>query len=380
MKKRGLRVAHLALAMSGKLVFNRAYTWAEKNYPVATPRSLQRIGSVSKALTAIAILQQRSRLADGLNTPLLSALGLPTPAPSSSTDPRLSAVRVEHLLRHRSGWGGTNSKTNKLSNGLLESVTGRPEPEPGDLREYLRKTPAPPIFVTNPGGALEYNNWNFVCLSEIVSALFLKDRFDSYVDQMRQRLFEALEQAPHVVTGWNELRAAGDVPCHPRLPGVEGSPYAIDGRFQAGGGFWVMTARDLVRLISRLDPSSSGGPILDDADVPLLWEPYLVDQVGRQSVYDSGNGRGWSYEARRFPGYFPKSGTVLLKNGQVEGGGAIAFHFVPPGGQLSPSITGAFVVNSSRVMTYENVVDPILNIVEALSPTDLSDVDLFSIP
>lgn len=94
----------LALAKDGRLVLNRGYGFAdrERGEPVQ-PTSLFRIASVSKPITAVAILAlvDVGQLSlDDKVFPLL-ALAPPTNAPIG---PRLDRITVRDLLIHAGGW------------------------------------------------------------------------------------------------------------------------------------------------------------------------------------------------------------------------------------------------------------------------------------
>jgi CubicO group peptidase (beta-lactamase class C family) len=60
LQRYAVRAGSLAVARQGKLLFARAYTWAEPDYPVTQADSPFRVASVSKAFTAAVIYRQRS--------------------------------------------------------------------------------------------------------------------------------------------------------------------------------------------------------------------------------------------------------------------------------------------------------------------------------
>jgi CubicO group peptidase (beta-lactamase class C family) len=106
------RHAALAIVHRKKLVYARGYTLAEPSWPEAEPTTRFRIASVSKTVTALAVVQliERKRLA--LSDTLQSVLQLKTPAGGAPSDPRFSKITIQHLLEHRSGLAaprGSNS-------------------------------------------------------------------------------------------------------------------------------------------------------------------------------------------------------------------------------------------------------------------------------
>ncbi len=104
--------ASLAIARQGRVIYARAFGWASlEEHAAAQPNSLFRVASVSKTLTAAAIvlLVQRGRLK--LSEPAFPLLRLEKP-PNKPTpaDPRLDGITIHHLLCHTGGWARTTAE------------------------------------------------------------------------------------------------------------------------------------------------------------------------------------------------------------------------------------------------------------------------------
>src|SRR5262249_44794928 len=100
----------VALARDGELVLTQESGLAdvERNEPVQRT-SLFRIASVSKPITAVAVLRliDLGDLAlDSQAFPLLDALEPPRHA---QPDPRLEAITIQNLLQHAGGWNSNIS-------------------------------------------------------------------------------------------------------------------------------------------------------------------------------------------------------------------------------------------------------------------------------
>jgi N-acyl-D-amino-acid deacylase len=95
----------IAVAKDGRLVLARGYGWADVDNEIAvSPDALFRIASISKPITAAAImtLVERGRLrVEDRAFDILS--GLDPPA-GVTPDPRLADITIEQLLRHSGGW------------------------------------------------------------------------------------------------------------------------------------------------------------------------------------------------------------------------------------------------------------------------------------
>jgi N-acyl-D-amino-acid deacylase len=98
--------AAFAIVKDGQLIYSRGYGYAnsEEKEP-ATPTSLFRLASVSKPITAVAImtLVQSGKLK--LDEPAFPLLDFrPFLPPGHHQDPRLDSITVRQLLEHSGGW------------------------------------------------------------------------------------------------------------------------------------------------------------------------------------------------------------------------------------------------------------------------------------
>ncbi|HEY3064850.1 MAG TPA: serine hydrolase domain-containing protein, partial [Methylomirabilota bacterium] len=97
--------ASLVVARDDKLVLARGYGLADKSrHAPVEPTSVFRLASLSKTVTAVAVLtlveEGRLRLDDKV-LPILGELG---PRPGKINDPRVHDVTVRHLLEHSGGF------------------------------------------------------------------------------------------------------------------------------------------------------------------------------------------------------------------------------------------------------------------------------------
>src|SRR5579884_1059362 len=98
----------LAITKNGQLLFARGYGFADTANNIAVqPDSMFRIASLSKPLTATAILTlvQDGKLS--LDDKAFSILSDITPPPGVTPDPRLKNITVAQLLQHSGGWDDT---------------------------------------------------------------------------------------------------------------------------------------------------------------------------------------------------------------------------------------------------------------------------------
>ena len=99
--------ASIAVTDRGKVVFARGYGYADVAAAEAVqPESLFRIASISKPITAVAILQLVEKEQLKLDDKVLSVLDYQDDinAAGDAFDPRWQDITIRHLLQHRGGW------------------------------------------------------------------------------------------------------------------------------------------------------------------------------------------------------------------------------------------------------------------------------------
>ncbi|MCC2627135.1 MAG: beta-lactamase [Thermomicrobiales bacterium] len=259
----------LALAKDGHLVLNRGYGLAdvERREPVQ-PTSLFRIASVSKAITAVAVLTlvDAGQLAlDDTVFPLLAF----APPPHATMDPRLATITVQDLLVHTGGWDSAQSFDPQ---GLPFSRTAAAMvglDDPAEAATIVRFMLGEPLDFA-PGTRQAYSNFGFNVLGRVIEHVsgqpyqtYVRDHVLTPVGITGMRLGRTrlADRAPREVRyyappgqapGWSVFWGEGYAPF-----AYGGSTYleALD----AHGG-WIASAADLVRFATAVD--GQRGPAL----------------------------------------------------------------------------------------------------------------------
>ncbi|GGQ26009.1 serine hydrolase domain-containing protein [Streptosporangium pseudovulgare] len=284
-KERGISSAQLAITKYGKLVLARGYTYSDgsRYVPQTTPTSLFRIASLSKHITATAIMRlvQDGRLS--LSAPVTTLLGL-----SATADPRLAQVTVLRLLQHLGGWDRDVSGDQLWLDHTISAALDAPLPIGHD--DIIRYATGRPLDF-DPGSKMVYSNYGYLLLGRIVEKVSGMD-YESYV---RQTLF-----APVGVTRMRigrSLRSEalpGEVSYdsqYTRKTVLDDSgtvvPYQYGGfnmPNQDANGGWVASAVDLVRFARVFD---AAGPVLNSTSISRM--------VAKPEIGVSGD--GWWYGA-----------------------------------------------------------------------------------
>ena len=161
-----MRAGSLAVARQGKLLFARAYTWAEPDYPVTQADSPFRVASVSKAFTAAVIHQLLQAKKLELSQPVFPWLGLDRAAlPGQTVDPRLATITVQQLINHRGGWNSRAANFDPVFSmrRIARRLGLRVGPSSRDIARFMVGEP----LQFTPGTQERYSNFGYVMLGHM---------------------------------------------------------------------------------------------------------------------------------------------------------------------------------------------------------------------
>ncbi|MGV3485223.1 MAG: serine hydrolase [Planctomycetaceae bacterium] len=163
--------ASIAVAEQGEVVFARGYGYADMavQEPVR-PESLFRIASLSKPITAVAILQWVERGKLKLDDPVFEVLDYETAieAAGDSFDPRMREITIRHLLEHRGGWD-----RDKSFDAMFQSVRFAKEAgvdAPADPSVVIQAMLSQKLDF-DPGERYAYSNFGYCLLGRVIEKL-----------------------------------------------------------------------------------------------------------------------------------------------------------------------------------------------------------------
>lgn len=162
----------LTVIQDSRLIHARGYGLADRTErrPVSQA-SLFRIASLSKPITAAAILLlvQERRL--DLDQYLLNLPGFPWTASGSRqamNDDRFSRVTVRHLLQHTGGWDHAGGSDPMFQSKQVAAAFSVPTPPTlGQVIEFVLRQP----LAFEPGTRYAYSNFGYALLGRIVAAV-----------------------------------------------------------------------------------------------------------------------------------------------------------------------------------------------------------------
>lgn len=256
----------IALVKDGRLVFARGYGLADIAHREAfQPNALCRIGSISKTVTAAAILKLYEAASLILDTKVFpDVLTQLQPASGASVDPRLHEISVRHLLHHTGGHG-RDSGLDPLNYGtVIAAAEAFHSGMPPSSETVIRYAMGLPLDF-DPGAEYSYSNYGFLVLARVVERI-AGQAYDDYVRQQvlapigirRMMLGKTLpeDRQPGEVHYYDTPRAPLEFSLLPNVRRLLPSPYAnFEVMGSDGSGRWIASAIDLVRFAVHLECS-----------------------------------------------------------------------------------------------------------------------------
>ncbi|MFA0960271.1 serine hydrolase domain-containing protein [Roseivirga sp. BDSF3-8] len=300
MKRWGVKGASVAVVRDSELLYTKGYGFAnEENGEVTQPSHKFRIASVSKLVTAVAIMKlvedQKLRLdqqvfgADGV---LNDSIYL------NYRDNKVEKITVSHLLTHSAGWSSRAGDPMFMDQVVAQWAD---KPLPLDVSDYIE-------YALNrrlsfyPGTRSIYSNLGFVVLGEVIAKASGMD-YETYVQTnvlyplgiydmtLGHSLMDEIQEGE--VTYYDKQNAAHRLSCFgtgDMVPRTYGGTH-IEALGAAGG--WVASVTDLMRLLTAIDGWDEREDILSPESIKTMTEPdpTYLSPMGWRSV--NGLGRWW---------------------------------------------------------------------------------------
>ncbi|MFL6656740.1 MAG: serine hydrolase [Massilia sp.] len=326
--------ASLAIVHGKKLVYARAYSYGEPDWPVCQPTSRFRIASVSKFVTALAIYQLIGEGKLALTDKLQDILQLKTPLGGAPTAAHFKDVTIKQLLEHTSGIDA-NSFRDEV--GILNAIKAA---HPGSSFHLPVTAEQCDAFVaslamspTTPGTMMSYNNCAYYLLGRVVAKKRNRARpIDAFQDYLFDPLsIHRIRRATSLIasTPADEARyRSQDIPvmasvmsdAQPLVPMGYGTEHF---ERQEGGGGLSAAATDLARLIAIMQ-SPDDNPAMKRSTIESMMNNAIANvQAWNGKTTDLRAGHGWDGAAslgnHKFygqkGGLLNTSGNVLEFNG-----------------------------------------------------------------
>ncbi|MCY2984518.1 MAG: serine hydrolase [Planctomycetota bacterium] len=253
--------ASVAITNASKILYSKGFGFAdvESNSQV-TPSSLFRIASLSKPITAVAILQLVELGKLKLEDKVFSILGFSPEieAAGQAFDARLRDITIEQLLQHRGGWD-----RDKSFDPMFQSVRFAKEqrkPSPASQRDVIVSMLSQRLDF-EPGERFAYSNFGYCLLGRVIEKL----SDESYEPYVQSHVLKPLGVTKMCIGATRvEGRAADEVRYYAK--GKSKSVFQTDlgeevlppygawnlEAMDSHGG-WIASAEDLVRFAVAFD-------------------------------------------------------------------------------------------------------------------------------
>lgn len=373
--------AVLAVARNGKLVYARGFGYADRAdqstvHNCVQPDSLFRLASLSKPITAVAVLQLIERGKLRLEERVFERLAVaPLLEPGKTADPRLQEITVLQLLQHTAGWDSAKSFDPMFrSVPFALAFDANPPATPKQIIRYMAGQP----LDFAPGERYAYSNFGYCLLGRLIEsasgqpyATYVEEQVLHPLRARQTRLGKTLPagRAPgEVVYSTPDDKTGPSVfgPDHGRLVPLPYGAWCLESMDSHGG--WIGSAVDMVRFASAFDRPDAC-PVLNVTSIATM----LACPEGFAGHEPDGNrkptwyGCGWQVRPAG------ESGKVnFWHTGSLDGTACLLVH-------RHDGLSWAVLFNSRRKPADEHpgrAIDPLLH-KAADAVVDWPDVDLF---
>jgi N-acyl-D-amino-acid deacylase len=313
----------LAVAQEGEIVLARGYGLADvaRSEPVL-PESLFRIASLSKPITAAAVLKLVEEERLSLDTPAFALLDDLRPPAGTTIDPRIYEITVRHLLEHSAGWDASASFDPMFPS--QRAAAGVDLPADADCTTIIGFMLGRPLDY-DPGSRYAYSNLGYCVLGRVIE----RASGQSYANYVQSQVLAPIG-IERMVQGRSRLedRHPAEVRYYVNGEASQAQSVFHDGPGRVPwpyGGFyleamdahggWIGSAVDLVRFSYAVDSANPSPLLRAETLQTMLARPEAPLWEGRSDY----RALGWRVRPTRkgaawwHTGSFPGSTTVLYR-------------------------------------------------------------------
>jgi N-acyl-D-amino-acid deacylase len=295
MKKWEIPGGALAVIQDGEIILARGYGYADiESRKLVKPDSLFQIASISKPITAVAVLRLMENGELSLDTPAFQLLDDLQPLDGTETDPRLGKVTIRHLLSHTGGWDRNVSDDPMFMSSEIAQAMGTQAP--ADCSTIIRYMLEQPLDF-DPGTQYAYSNFGYCVLGRVIE----KVSGISYEEYVKTHILEPIgiddmymghtllaQRYPsevHYYSTESTLTAS----VFPEITELITWPYGgfyLEAMDSHGG--WIASASDLVRFASAFNGSDPEALLEPETLKLMISRPDISLWEGTSNYYALG--------------------------------------------------------------------------------------------
>lgn len=302
MKEHRVPGVSIAVTHRGNVVFARGYGFADVAAKEHVDQdSLFRIASLSKPITAVAILQLIERGKLSLDDKVFDVLDYATDIDAvTDFDVRMREITIRHLLEHRGGWD-----RDKSFDAMFQSVRFAEQvgvPAPADQSTVIKAMLSQQLdFV--PGERYAYSNFGYCLLGRVIEEL----SGQSYESFVQESVLKPIGVTTMKI-GATRLDGRAENEVRYYQPGTRTSVFASDlqdtvpapyGAWNLEAmdshGAWIASATDLAKFAAAFD-NPDACPILSRKSIELMHArpPGLAGHDADGNEKDAYYSLGWN--------------------------------------------------------------------------------------
>lgn len=274
--------ASVAIVKEGKLVYAKGFGYAnEDSLEMVQPEHLFRIASVSKLITAVAIMKLVEENKLTLEDKVFGQAGILNDSMYLDyRDRKVEDITVKHLLEHSGGWatrwyGDPMFATLEIANKLNV-------PAPATLEQVIHYVLKKHRLYFRPGTRSYYSNFGFAVLGEIIEKVtgipyedYVKYEVCAPLGIENMAIGHNLYQEKHKgeVTYYDKPGAPTRLSCYGDSEMVPRPYGGTDVEALSAAGGWVASSVDLMRLLVAIDSFDSKPDILSAKSLEVMTQP-----------------------------------------------------------------------------------------------------------
>lgn len=280
LKRQEIVGASIGIVKDGQLVYAKGFghTDNENNVPTE-PYHQFRIGSVSKLITAVAIMKLYEDGKLGLEDKVFGKEGiLRGGIYDKIQDKKIYKIEVRHLLNHTSGWSKrTYGDPLFIPHKIAEEMEGSALPSLDDIIAFILSKPMP----YRPGAYYDYSNFGYCLLGKVIEAASGQG-YEEYVKEeilyplgitnmslAKNLPTERLEnEVAYYDFSYNNMRPALDSSGE-----LVSTTYSFDIEALAAAGGWLATPTDLLKFLVAVDGFKNTPDILSNESLLTMIRP-----------------------------------------------------------------------------------------------------------
>ena len=294
-QQQGIVGATMGIVKNGKLVYAKGFGVAdEETQEEVQPYNLFRIGSVSKLITAVAIMKLREDGHLQMDDPVFGEDGiLNSELYQGIKDKKYNQITVEHLLTHTGGWSKrTYGDPMFIPLKIATAMETDGAPDLDNIVQFILSKPLP----YRPGTRYDYSNFGYCLLGRVIE----EKSGMSYEEYVKSEILTPLGiRGMRLAKNRPEDRCENEVKYYDLSSNnvrqdmygsgeLVSNAYSFNIEALAAAGGWLATATDLMKFLVAVDGFKDSPDILSNESLLSMIETKSGRPYGWRSAHVGG--------------------------------------------------------------------------------------------